>query len=64
VRPLELPRAEALERLREAGIGLSATIHPTVIRAVVHLDIDDGDIERAIELVPGALRSRVTAPRA
>jgi threonine aldolase len=62
--PLELPRAEALERLREAGVGLSATIHPTVVRAVVHLGIDDEDIEQAIELVPAALRPRVTARRA
>ncbi|TML67877.1 MAG: low specificity L-threonine aldolase, partial [Actinobacteria bacterium] len=46
VAPLELARAEALGRLREAGVGLSATIHPTVLRAVVHLGID---------LVPAAL---------
>ena len=61
---LELPRGDALERLREAGVGVSATIHPTVMRAVVHLGIGDEDIERAIELVPAALRPRVTARRA
>ena len=33
--------------LREAGVGLSSTIHPTVARAVTHLDVDDDDIERA-----------------
>jgi threonine aldolase len=63
--PLELPRAEALDRLRGAGVGLSATIHPTVIRAVVHLGVTDGDIDRAVELVPGALAAApLTARRA
>ena len=38
-----------------AGVGLSATVEPGVIRAVTHLDIDDDDVERAIELVPRAL---------
>ena len=61
VAPPALARAEALERLREAGVGLSATIHPTVMRAVVHLGIDDEDIERAIELVPTALGAPVSA---
>jgi threonine aldolase len=61
VAPLALARTEALERLREAGVGLSATIHPTVMRAVVHLGIDDEDIERAIELVPAALGAPVSA---
>jgi threonine aldolase len=52
---LDLPRAEALDRLREAGVGLSATIRPAVVRAVTHLGIGDEDVERAIELVPAAL---------
>src|SRR3990170_4694442 len=47
VAPLRLDRADALARLRDAGVGLSATIHPTVIRAVTHLEITDADIERA-----------------
>jgi threonine aldolase len=64
VAPLDLSRAEALDRLREAGVGLSATIHPTVARAVVHLGITDEDIERTIELVPRALGIRATARRA
>jgi threonine aldolase len=65
VAPLDLRRADALERVREAGVGLSATIHPTVIRAVVHLGITDEDIEHAVERVPGALGvSRPTARRA
>jgi threonine aldolase len=56
---LGLPRSEALARLREAGVGLSATIHETVIRAVTHLDVSDEDIERAVELIPDALGARV-----
>jgi len=59
VAPLGLDRSGALNRLREAGVGLSATIHPTVIRAVTHLEITDDDIERAIELIPQALRAQV-----
>ena len=53
--PLGLERDEALARLREAGVGLSATIHPTVLRAVTHLGVSDEDVERAVELVPRAL---------
>jgi threonine aldolase len=53
--PLGMPRDEGLARLREAGVGLSATIHPTVARAVTHLDVGGDDIERACELVPAAL---------
>lgn len=52
---LGLDRDDALARLREAGVGLSATIHPTVIRAVTHLEITDSDIDRASELIPDAL---------
>ncbi len=59
--PLGLGRAETLARLRDAGVGLSATIHPTVVRAVTHLEITDEDIERAAELIPRALRARVPA---
>jgi len=61
VAPLGLDRADALARLREVGVGLSATIHPTVIRAVTHLGISDEDIERAVELIPGALLAPVRA---
>lgn len=50
-----LGRDEALGRLREAGVGLSSTIRPTVVRAVTHLDVTDEDVERAAELVPRAL---------
>jgi threonine aldolase len=53
--PLGRARDEALARLRAAGVALSTTIHPTVIRAVTHLQIADEDVERASELVPAAL---------
>ena len=54
---LDLPRAEVLAVLREAGVGLSPTYGPTHIRAVTHLDLDDDDIDRALELVPAALEA-------
>ena len=53
--PLGLAPEEALARLMEAGVGLSMTAHATRLRAVTHLDIDDEDIERAVELIPRAL---------
>jgi threonine aldolase len=57
--PLGLDRSQAFALLRDAGVGLSSTIHPTVIRAVTHLEITDEEIERAAELIPAALvRSR------
>ena len=49
--------AEVLAVLREAGVGLSPTYGPTHIRAVTHLDLDDDDIDRALELVPAALEA-------
>ena len=55
VGPLGLGREEALERLSQQGVGLSMTVHPTILRAVTHLDIGDEDIERAVELIPRAL---------
>jgi threonine aldolase len=60
--PLGLERADALARLLDAGVGLSTTIHPTVLRAVTHLDITDEDVERAVELIPSALGIGVAAP--
>ncbi len=53
--PLGLDRKAALATLLDAGVGLSATIHPHVVRAVTHLEISDDDIERAAELIPRAL---------
>jgi threonine aldolase len=52
---LGLGTEKALERLAQQGVGLSMTVHPTRLRAVTHLDIDDDDIERAVELIPRAL---------
>jgi threonine aldolase len=59
--PLGLERDEAIALLREAGVGLSATIHPNVLRAVTHLDLSDEDVERAAGLIPAALRVGVSA---
>ncbi len=42
-------RGEAMQRLAEAGVRLSGTVRPGVIRAFTHLDIDDAAIEAAIE---------------
>jgi threonine aldolase len=53
--PLGLSPQEALARLWEHGVGLSMTAHATRLRAVTHLDVDDDDIERAVELIPRAL---------
>ncbi len=58
---LGLERDTALARLREDGVGLSSTIHAGVARAVTHLDVDDEDVARAIELVPRSLGSRAAA---
>ena len=55
VGPLDLTKQEAIARLREAGVGLSGTVHSTVLRAVTHLDVSGEDIEAAIELIPRAL---------
>jgi threonine aldolase len=55
VAPLGLAWDQALARLAEQGVGLSATMHPTKLRAVTHLDVGDEDIERAVELIPRAL---------
>jgi threonine aldolase len=62
VAPLTKP--DALERLHQAGVGLSGTIHPAMLRAVTHLDVTDDDIDRAIELIPSALATRTAAPAA
>ena len=34
---------------------VSTTVHPTIVRAVTHLDVSDDDIDTAIEAVPRAL---------
>ncbi len=58
---LGLDRADALARLAEAGVGLSSTIHPTVVRAVTHLDVTDEDVDRALELIPAALGAGIAS---
>jgi threonine aldolase len=58
---LGLDRDRALAQLRDAGVGLSSTIHPTVVRAVTHLDLDDEAIDQAVERVPRALGARAAA---
>lgn len=55
VAPLGLTADEALTRLAAAGVGLSATIHGTIVRAVTHLDVTDDDVEDALVAVPRAL---------
>jgi threonine aldolase len=52
---LGLAAPAALARLADAGVLLSATVRGDVIRALTHLDIDDSDIDAAIELAPAAL---------
>jgi threonine aldolase len=52
---LGLTSAEAASRLAGAGVGLSSTVSPGVLRAVTHLDVDDDDIDQAIEAAPAAL---------
>ena len=58
---LGLGSAEAIARLADAGVGLSGTVKPGVLRAVTHLDIGDEDVDRALELVPRALGVLATA---
>ena len=50
--PLDLERGEALARLADAGVGLSTTIHPTVLRAVTHLDVSDEDVGARVRADP------------
>ena len=56
VAALGLEVEHALARLAAAGVALSPT-GPGLLRAVLHLDVTDADVERAIELVPLALES-------
>jgi threonine aldolase len=55
VGPLGLTKADAIARLAAEGVALSATVHPTILRAVTHLDVSDEDVDRALDLVPRAL---------
>ena len=55
-------RREAIARAADAGVGLSDTVHPSILRAVTHLDVSDDDIERAVAVVPQALGAESRAP--
>jgi threonine aldolase len=55
VAPLGLTREEAMARMKERGVLLSATAWPTKLRAVTHLDVTDDDIDAAIDAIPRAL---------
>jgi threonine aldolase len=57
-------RAAAIERIKQQGVLVSTTVHPTIVRAVTHLDISDDDVELAIEAIPRALATRTAALRA
>jgi threonine aldolase len=48
-------RSGAIERIKEHGVLVSTTVHPTIVRAVTHLDISDDDVARAIDAIPAAL---------
>jgi threonine aldolase len=54
-------RAGAIERMKERGVLVSTTVHPTIVRAVTHLDISDDDIDAAVEAIPAALRTLAAA---
>jgi len=55
VAQLGLSQDEAIDLLEEVGVRVSGTVHPGVVRAVTHLDVDDEGIDQAIERVPQAL---------
>ena len=59
VEPLGLSKWDVIAALKDAGVGVSNTVHPSKLRAVTHLDVSDEDIEAAIELAPEALAARV-----
>ena len=54
-------RAGAIERMKDGGVLVSTTVHPTIVRAVTHLDISDDDIDAAVEAIPAALRTLAAA---
>ena len=60
VAAIELDENDAIDRVRAQGVLLSQTKAGT-LRAVTHLDVSDDDIDRAVELVPRALRAHVHA---
>ena len=59
VESLGLSKWDVIATLKDAGVGVSNTVHPTRLRAVTHLDVSDEDIEAAVALAPEALAARV-----
>jgi threonine aldolase len=59
VEQLGLSKWDVIAALKEAGVGVSNTVHPTRLRALTHLDVSDEDVDAAIELAPEALAARV-----
>jgi threonine aldolase len=59
VEPLGLAKWDVIAALKEAGVGVSNTVHPTRLRAVTHFDVTDEEIDAAVELAPRALAARV-----
>ena len=49
-------RAAAIDRIKSEGVLVSTTVHPTIVRAVTHLEISDDDVDAAIDAIPRALR--------
>jgi threonine aldolase len=58
--PLGLTEEEAVERARDRGV-LVGHLRPGFLRLALHLDIADGDVERAIAVLPEALGTRARA---
>jgi threonine aldolase len=54
-------RAGVIERLKEHGVLVSTTVHPTVVRAVLHLDVSDDDVATATEAIRAALGTLAAA---
>jgi len=54
---------DALAALKAQGVGLSATIHAHLIRAVFHLHVGDEDVERAVEGAAAALVGATASAR-
>jgi threonine aldolase len=54
-------RASAIESIKRQGVLVSTTVHPTVVRAVTHLDISDDDVDAAVEAISAALGALAAA---
>jgi threonine aldolase len=61
VAQLGLSQDEAISLLDEVGVRVSGTVHPGIVRAVTHLDVDDEGIDQAIERAPQALGAGLRA---